>query len=179
MNETFTKAKTLRFLRRFLNLAFWVGLAACIIILIAQLVMPSFITESGLVFNGFVLSTSSSSASWIHYLILVAAMGCGLFCLWLLRGIAYSITEETPFVPKNASRIRLIGIVLLIQTYLSQLLNYLYVREINTVAAISASIIKPQLNLLPDGALVGLCIVFLAEIYRYGCTLQHEHDMTV
>lgn len=181
MNEGFTLARSIQFIKRLLNVGFWVGIGAFALIILIPLVAPNLTSESGFVFNGFVLSATNNTRTLttIKYLIQIVNFGCGLLCLWLLRAIVYSITPDTPFVLKNAARIQLIAIVMLIQVYLSQGLNYLYVSQMNTAIVDSTLYLRPQFTFLPDGALLGVCLLLLAKVYRYGCTLQYEHDTTV
>ncbi len=181
MNEGFTLAKSIGFIKRLLNVGLWVGIGAFAIILLIPLVAPQLTLGSGFAFNGFVLSAPNHTRTLttIQYLIQIVNFGCGLLCLLLLRGIVGSITPDTPFVLKNATRIQLIAIVLLVQVYLSQGLNYLYVSQMNTAIVDSTLYLRPQFTFLPDGALLGLLLLLLAKVYRYGCTLQHEHDTTV
>lgn len=81
----------------------------------------------------------------------------------------------------NVNRIRIIGWAILIQSYLRQLIVYQYVQNLLQTSANHEvnDILQARFNLLPEGAVLALCILILAEVFRYGCVLQPEHDTTV
>jgi hypothetical protein len=190
-NKTFVNSKIYHVLRAFLNIGFWVGVVAVVIYMGFSIVqgitggMKSLFNSAQLSFDGFFLNQaaiSKSDTSSIFVLLTTwLTIIVGLLCVWLLRNIVNSLSDSTPFTQKNVNRIRIIGWVLFAQAYLAQLMNYLLAKELSDAALSGGTqpIIQAHFNLIPEGVLLALCVLILAEVFRYGCTLQNEHDTTV
>ncbi len=185
MNESITKLRVFRILRTILNFAFWVCLAATIIFIAIAWIKPRTILAPGLSFDGFFLSPKApiqdGRLSSIYYILVFLVLLVGMVCIWMLKGIANSLLNGSPFIKENVKRIRIMGLALLIQAYLRQFLYYTFTKSLMDTSAITgvSSVLQPRLNLIPESALLALCILILAEIFNFGCTLQHEHDTTV
>jgi hypothetical protein len=77
--------------------------------------------------------------------------------------------------------LEIIALVVLVGTYVRQVLVYQYVKAVAVLGASGGSdvLIRPNFTLLPSGVLLAVCLFVLARIFKYGCQLQYEHDMTV
>ncbi len=191
MNEMLEKTNTYRILRVVLNIGLWVliGISAAYLILwiIAALIPQLFtqaVASTNLVFSGFRITSSAPEQGALNpaYIIgVLVMMAAGIICVWLLRSIVNSIRNGSPFTAENVKRIRIIGWVLFAQAYLHELTNYLFARSLYDAAFQSGAspVLVPYFTWLPDGVFLALCVLVLAEIFRYGCILQHEHDTTV
>jgi uncharacterized membrane protein len=188
MESCVHQSKVYGFLRMILNLGFWLSLAAFLLFLISlpagtifhsNLQFSPSISFDGLLFTYEVEKTGAFY--WQYVLMVSVVYALGLFCIWTLRGLVYSLDKDSPFTQKNVNRIRTIGWAVLIQSYLRQLTVYQYVQHLLQTAANREvnSILQTRFNLLPEGAVLALCILILAEVFRYGCVLQQEHDTTV
>lgn len=99
--------------------------------------------------------------------------------LVLLRGILQSVAAGTPFVEGNARRIRAIGILIPAFGLLIQALQWATeLVTMNTVAAEGLHI-EASLTLNLTYLFIGLVVVALAEVFRYGSHLQADADLTV
>ena len=172
-----------RGLRILVNAGFWIGLGAMAVFLILIVANPRSIASSGINFNGFVLSGSSidKESHLLFYVSVALSSTVGLWCIWVLRNILNSLSSNSPFTLKNVKRIQIIGGIVLLQIYLKQGLNYLLVsKTYDTLLQKGAdSVLQPRFTLIPEGIVWALCILVIAEIFRVGCVLQHEHDTTV
>lgn len=191
MNEKFINSKVYHVLRALLNLFFWVT-AVGLLFYLCWLVVSSFVDKTFPIgfsiepnLNGFVLSKAVSFKPGItgtlYFFIALLCAADFLLCFAMLRNIVNSLCDETPFTQKNVIRIRIMGWSLLALAYLAELMNYLYAQQIfdSYHDTGTQSIIQPYFNFLPNGIFLALCVVVLAEVFRYGCTLQNEHDTTV
>lgn len=191
MNEILEKTTAYRILRALLNIGLWVliGISAAYLILwiIAALVPQSFthaVSSTSLVLSGFRIINSAEAQTALNpaYVTgILVMMAAGIVCVWLLRSIVNSVRDGSPFTAENVKRIRTIGWVLFAQAYLHELTNYLFACSLYDTALQSGSspVLIPHFTWLPDGVFLALCVLVLAEIFRYGCILQREHDTTV
>jgi hypothetical protein len=171
-----------------LNLGFWISSAFFLLFLISlpagAVFHSNFQFRPGINFDGFLLTYNIENTDafyWQYAFIMGAAYCLGLTAIWMLRGLVYSLDKGSPFIQKNVNRIRVIGWAVLVQAYLHQMIVYQYVQKILHTAAYREvnNVLQARFNLLPEGAVLALCILILAEVFRYGCVLQQEHDTTV
>ena len=102
-----------------------------------------------------------------------------IILLVLLRSILRTVAAGTPFVEGNARRIRAIGILIPAFGLLIQALQWATALvTMNTVVADGLHI-KASLTLNLTYLFIGLVIVALAEVFRYGSLLQADADLTV
>ena len=178
MNETAPiNRRSFKIICAFVNIGFWIGLAVLVAIigvsLFAMQAMPAFSME------GFViLPIPGLKMSWGITIIWVLL---GVALLWLLRQILNSMKRDTPFTEKNAKRLFAMGILALAQTYVGQWNAYRLAQSVFDYSVQNGltPVIQPQFQLLPASALLGICLVILSEVFRYGAVLQQEHDTTV
>lgn len=183
MNDQFTESTPYRVLRLVVSIGFWIALGYSAVMLVA-IVLSTFVPQIGdivaastLHLDGFTITLPGSAPNPTHAVGTIGMLAAGLICIWMLRNIVKSLRTGSPFTAENVKRIRVIGWVVFGQAYLHELSNYLFVNRISIDTAVIT--IKAQFTLLPDGVLLAICILVLAEVFRYGCTLQREHDTTV
>ncbi len=178
MNETAPiKKRSFKIIRVFVNIAFWIGVA----VLAAMIGVSLFAAEAKLAFSmeGFMLlPVPGLKISWgptIVWVLLGAAL------LWLLKQILNSMKQGTPFTEKNAKRLLAMGLLALAQTYVGQWNAYRLAQSVFDYSVQNGltPVMQPQFQLLPASALLGICLLVLAEVFRYGSVLQQEHDTTV
>lgn len=184
MDNRFTDSTPYRILRLVLSVGFWIAIGYAAVMFVAILlsafvpqVREQFVAASTLQLDGFTITLPGSAPSPAHAVGAIGMLVAGVICVWMLRNIVRSLKTDSPFTDANVKRIRVIGWVVLGQAYLHELSNYLFINGINADTAVIT--LKAQFTLLPDGVLLALCILVLAEVFRYGCTLQREHDTTV
>lgn len=125
----------------------------------------------------FTERSASLVALWGAAVIVYAASA--IILLVLLRSILRTVAAGTPFVEGNARRIRAIGILIPAFGLLIQALQWATALvTMNTVVADGLHI-KASLTLNLTYLFIGLVIVALAEVFRYGSLLQADADLTV
>ncbi|MDV3429573.1 MAG: DUF2975 domain-containing protein [Bacillota bacterium] len=187
MEKSFLNSKIYKVLHAFVNVGLWISIVMSVIYLILLLFIPDFLTgsNSNLSFDGFILTNDILGKKTESYYLLsfanVVAMGVGILCLWMIRDIINSLRSNSPFISKNVKRIRVIGWTLFADTYLSQLISYSFADKLYHfyVQKGIEPLIKARFTIIPNGAILALIIILLAEIFKFGCTLQQEHDTTV
>ena len=177
------RKRSFQIIRVIVNIGFWVGAVALAAILLVGLFAPQTqVTYRGYVAEGFLFSPIPGvQTGWETVPFNVLWMLFGVAFLWLLKCILNSMGKGTPFTGQNASRLMWMGILALLQSYTGQWNAYRMAQALfqyNVQQGISP-MIRPQFQLLPDSALLGICLLILAEVFRYGVILQQEHDTTV
>jgi hypothetical protein len=104
--------------------------------------------------------------------------------LLLLRRIFATMAGGTPFIGENIRRIRWIGWLMIIFGVLSQVVRWGLVWFVHSnVAAtgLDLSLQIDQSSVQPDTTMIflGLVVLALAEVFRYGAQLQTDSDLTV
>lgn len=107
------------------------------------------------------------------------AVGLGITAVVyrLLAGILQTVKDMRPFVKENADRITAIGAIVLAGSIIAPL-----VQAAVTYAAIMVyGIPNLNINISPDLTIVfvGLLLLVLAGVFRYGSYLQDEVDTTL
>ncbi len=190
MNTLESQSPAMKFLRVLVDVGFWIGVLAMVIfvaLVVFQLPMGSGGQKivPNMQFDGFRIESSAAMQSQGNYTMLVSLvilmMVNGLIGVWYVRAMVHSLKDGTPFTFANAKRIRIIALVVLVGSYLRQIVVYQYVKAVAGVWVANASevLIRPNFTLLPSGVLLDVCLFVLARIFSYGCQLQYEHDMTV
>ncbi|MDF2686784.1 MAG: hypothetical protein K0S55_1967 [Clostridia bacterium] len=190
MNESFINSKIYKALHFILNAGLWIGIALSVVFIILTIINP-FLSEnngflnSGICFDGFIITNDIlTEMTEVNYLLIIMSVIVpvfGILCIWMLRNIINSLRNGSPFTNENVKRIRIIGWVIFAYTYLNQIINYFYIQNLYD-ALINEGIepvFKANFTIIPNGVILAFCILVLAEIFRYGCILQQEHDTTV
>ena len=170
-------------LRALLNIGLWIAAAAFLISFFLLLFKPEMVSE--LVLDGFALSGIDYSETPVLRVIFTVitdlTMLLGVFLVWMLRDVVNSLKGGSPFTRDNVKRIRLLGWALLAMAYLRQAACFITADRISQVLTEKGvdSLIRAQFHVIPEGAVLAICVLLLAEVFRYGCMLQAEHDMTV
>ncbi|MGE5551284.1 MAG: DUF2975 domain-containing protein [Bacteroidota bacterium] len=99
--------------------------------------------------------------------------------IYQMRRIFATLKRGTPFTMENARRIRIIGLVIiggsLLQSLATSGVGYLMMQNI----IIEGVELHAKLGAGASSILIGLVILILAEIFRYGASLQEDQDLTV
>jgi hypothetical protein len=101
--------------------------------------------------------------------------------LWLLRGVARSVTEGDPFGAPNVQRLRSLGFILVVGAPAVELLNTAFRESLfNTLPAHPSIDIGIAGFSLPGEAMVaGLGAFILAEVFAHGVRLREDVEGTV
>ncbi|MCA9916529.1 MAG: DUF2975 domain-containing protein [Anaerolineales bacterium] len=101
------------------------------------------------------------------------------FILVVMRRIFGSMESGSPFIPANVNRIRWLAGLLLGTAVLAQIVQARIGELLLTNIRSSGLEIIYRFELDPTILVIGLIILSLAEVFRYGLELQAEADLTV
>src|SRR3954447_3249038 len=105
------------------------------------------------------------------FVLLVAA-------LWLLRGLARSIRERSPFGAANVRRLRWLGLLLLVGTPAVETVNWMLRLALgNTEPLSELSTTGFSLSVTP--LIAGLGALLLAEVFAHGVRLREDSEATI
>ncbi len=99
----------------------------------------------------------------------------------LIRDLLITVECGKPFDEKNSKRLKGIGITVIIGS-LFESLSYIIIYNlvIPMINSLGLENINFTMNILDGGTiLLGIIIVLISEIFKYGCYLQNEYDETV
>jgi len=95
-----------------------------------------------------------------------------------LAGILRTVEEDRPFAVENASRLYIMGAVLVAGSFLWRLAQLVVVYQAITALRISDDVILTY-TVDPSMLLGGFLLQILGGVFRYGNYLQQEYDATV
>lgn len=172
-----------------------IGMALSLVILLVSLLAPGSIPPStrpmlDLGFYGSSMTirlpagaVSPEFESRVRPLVFAFALvegGIAAVVLHELGRILDNMAEHTPFVMENASRMRFIGLAVLSAGVMAMVCEIALASHIADNLRIPGIDLGVKINLArSDIIVVGLIILLLAEVFRYGVQLQDEHDLTV
>lgn len=114
--------------------------------------------------------------TWILFLAsVVSVLIAPIF--YQLSKILKNVEQDRPFDARNADRLFVIGTVMIIASFVVRLAEYIVFDMLITTLKIT----NIELNLMLDGTMVivGMLILLLGGIFKYGSYLQQEYDETV
>jgi len=94
-----------------------------------------------------------------------------------LARILRSVDNDTPFKKENADRIRAIGMILILSSFLVPAYDYIPAIMMMNLLKIKDISLNYSVNI--SLALAGILMFILSGIFRYGSYLQDEYDGTV
>jgi hypothetical protein len=123
------------------------------------------------------------TTNWSHLFIsnfakLLTAFGIA-YAVYLLRSVLGAILEGEPFVPENGVRIRRMGYLVLLLSFLYPIIQYIAANEILNQLPITNPTLSPGSPFKAELILVGLFILILAQVWSYGWELEHERSLTI
>lgn len=114
------------------------------------------------------------------YLVVSSTNTVLAFCAYLysfsqIRHIIGSILGgNSPFILANAARMRRLGIAVILYSLMGKLiLNILICLLVTGIFSINLG----GISLV--GIIIGILVLFVSEIFKYGALLQEEHDTTI
>lgn len=97
-----------------------------------------------------------------------------------LKKILENVAKKTPFIIENANRMRIVGLAIIGGAALTMVREFalgIYLMDRVHVPGFAVGT-RPDLGQI-GMIVVGLIVLLLAEVFRYGIALQEEHDLTV
>lgn len=181
------------FLRLVLNLAWYLGIAATVLLALSQLyfflipppslsgpLMVQFETP-GLVFRFAkgLIDSHSPTLFVLQFTLVIPLLAIGLLVIYQLRKIFNTLVDGTPFTIDNVRRIRFIGAAVIAGTLLKGLLHTLIGIYFSNVIQLPGLELNANVKIDFIGIFLGLVILVLAEVFRHGARLQEDQDLTV
>ncbi|MGV2881436.1 DUF2975 domain-containing protein [Paenibacillus taichungensis] len=98
-----------------------------------------------------------------------------IYSIGQIRNIIGSILSgSSPFNQANATRLKKLGIVVILYSLLAKLvLNILICLFVTRIFSINLG------GISVIGIIIGILVLFVSEIFKYGVLLQEEHDSTL
>lgn len=104
----------------------------------------------------------------------IISIGVALFVLNRLRAVFRTLRDQNPFVAANASRIRLIGIVLVMGPLASTGLNAWYAGRVAREISVAGLTLNADWSVNTWVILSGLILLMLAEVFRLGAEMKGD-----
>lgn len=104
----------------------------------------------------------------------IISMGIALFVLNRLRAIFRTLRDQNPFVAPNASRIRLIGIVLVMGPLASTGLGAWYAERVTKEISVAGLTLSADWSVNTWVIFSGLILLMLAEVFRLGADMKGD-----
>jgi hypothetical protein len=115
----------------------------------------------------------------LQFLGAIVVLAVVLYVLRHLRALLRSVREGRPFDPRNARRIRDVGLAVVGCNLLAPIAKYAVGKVVLDGVRLPGVVLKPPLDFQPDGLFLGLAILVLAEVFHRASLLQQDQNLTV
>jgi hypothetical protein len=109
----------------------------------------------------------------------VMAIALVFTMLYLLRQLFDALKHGSPFTPQNAARIRGIGLTIFLGSFGISLLRWFLQLHLYTLVTTKGLDIRVDLHPNYQTMFLGLVLLAIAELFRYGVKLEEEQALTV
>lgn len=96
---------------------------------------------------------------------------------WQLAGILKTVKEDRPFAGENANRLVIIGIILLNAAWINKVIEA--VTAYVTITTFRIPNVTIAFTIDTTMLFMGLLVLILAGVFKYGSYLQSEYDATL
>jgi hypothetical protein len=110
---------------------------------------------------------------------LLVAVAIVLIVLYQLRNIIATLAAGSPFVAANASRIRLIGWVVIVGELVQEVIEFLGHLAVTASFEAQGLTFRWSLDISLTTIFWGCVLLALAEVFRQGVEMREEHALTV
>jgi hypothetical protein len=114
-----------------------------------------------------------------NYLSKLLSIGVVMLVVFLLRAVFRTVTAGEPFSPRNAGRIRTVGIVLIVMNVVEALIRFgvssHIVRSYEATGLVFGREFPIDIPLL----FVGLSVIVLGSIFKVGADLREDQALTI
>lgn len=125
---------------------------------------------------------TTSGSPWIYLLVLLslATYIAIIFLMWLIiRSVRHSIREELPLAINNVWRLRAIALLVITTDLISRTANWLAARNAAEMLAGSNYQVDTSFTIGFETFIVGLLVLFAAEVLAIGRDLGEEQRLTI
>ena len=100
--------------------------------------------------------------------------------IYEVKKILENAARRTPFIIENADRVRVIGLAIIGAAVLAMVRGPLLAAYVMSGTQVAGFRVDAAVDFGLIGTVgIGLVVLLLAEVFRYGIALQEEHDLTV
>jgi hypothetical protein len=122
---------------------------------------------------------NEASAIRLLLLYIVVLLSLALICIKLLRDIARSVGKGNPFIPINAKKISILGSILIFNGLFMNAFTFAVMQPAARLLNAEISEYPALLDIDFETLLAGMCLIVLAEVFRLGTQIQEEQSLTV
>jgi lipoprotein signal peptidase len=125
------------------------------------------------------VQSTSWSLQFFPNLGLLIGIAVVLYVLLLLRRMLSSVLVGDPFAAANATRMRIMGVILVAAGALGPVAEHLAARTMLRMVPVRDVALTAPFDLRVDVILVGLLLLVLAAVFGYGSELERERSLTI
>lgn len=126
------------------------------------------------------INDSSSRLAFSGMLLAGAVVAWGmLYILWQVKTLLSSIDGTSPFTLANANRVSRIGVAVIIMGLVSESIKFAVGACTARVVTVPGIELRPGMQIPWATLFLGLMVMVVAEVFRYGVRLQEDSDLTV
>lgn len=123
------------------------------------------------------------TTSWgLHLATMVPFLIGGLLVMWvifLVRQVVASVLLGDAFTLKNAGRLRLVGLIMLVGGTFGPLLEYVHADMVLARVGTHAIPLSPPLTFPTEVILAGLIMLALSTVFGHGKELEDDKSLTI
>ncbi|MCC9600274.1 DUF2975 domain-containing protein [Stieleria sp. JC731] len=108
-----------------------------------------------------------------------AAFSVSLCFVKQLRDIVRTIDQDDPFVPENASRLRTIGMLIMLFAFAKGLGQFLISGYADTMVTPTGFNLNGRLEFPAGLFTVAIVVLVLSEVFRHGTRIREEQSLTI
>lgn len=125
------------------------------------------------------VQSTSWSLQFFPNLGLLIGIAVVLYVLLLLRRMLSSVLAGDPFAAANATRMRIMGVILVAAGALGPVAEHLATGTMLRMVPVRDVALTAPFDLRLDVILVGLLLLVLAAVFGYGSELERERSLTI
>ena len=125
------------------------------------------------------LNTTRFGLHWAFLVTYLFAFATVMVVMWALRGVVKNALDGRPFDRRNATLLRLTGIILLVGGCVWPAAHYLLARAVLAAAPVTGIPLAPAARFSTDPLLIGVLLLVLATVFSHGADLEEERSLTV
>ena len=133
----------------------------------------------GVKVHGLELHHQEKGLQRIFVIIPLALAGLMLWIVSLLRSILRSVGKGTPFTRENASRLKLLGLLVMAAGPFYGILEYVSGALTKLQIDIPGAEVSAHADIRITYVAVGLIILVIGQIFQYGVNLREDSELTI
>lgn len=124
----------------------------------------------------YAIRAGSLGAYLVYALCLVATIALGLYVLFLLRSMVFSLARAKAFTEVLPLQVKKMGFAVFIIAYARQLLlGLVFLQDVGALSRVMSF----RFQVFPPMAVYALVLLVLSRIFTYSLELQSEYEQTV